>query len=167
MNKIYSIILLFNCTVLAVDKPLVKFEQCYESIKSQKDPYVLNVKLTQAQIVGNPPVLKEGAIVNKAVNLEKRFFTRLYLELRGTNAGVLVGEGAKSLITFDLKMNDLKPKRDRNNKVISFSNIPNLIIGNQYLIIKSSESSANLLNDCIFEKDSIAARSLINKLQTQ
>jgi len=79
----------------------------------------------------------------------------------------LIGSGAKSLITFDLEMKYLKPIMNKNNTVISFSNIPDLIIGNQYLIIKSSESSANLLNDCIFKTDSNAARSLMNKLQIQ
>ncbi len=168
MKLLFLVILfLFNIDSFAQDSFPGKLEKCLQGIKNFKNSYAIIVELTHAQVVGNPPIVKEGVDVKKAVNLEKRLFTRTYLELHGKNRGILKSKGAKALITFDLRLDKVViQENERNSKNMS-SNIPELIIGNSYVIIKSSDASADLFNDCIFALDSLDGTKLIKQFKSK
>lgn len=162
---IIAILLFAQCAAFAQANRRVK--RCVSYANSHPKTYILVVQLTAAQVAGNFPIDKQGVHVKHAVAIEKRVYTRADLELRGHNEHIIRGSGAKTLITFNIGMGYLLAFPGPTGMAIEppASNIPDLVIGNKYLIMKSKKSSGNLLFDCIFAADSVEARSVFSQLK--
>ena len=127
-------------------------EHCLTAIKHQPAKVVLKVRLDSAQVIGINPVNSTGADVKSAIDIGSRLMSRKYIELRGTPLKVIKGSGKTALTTFYIETQHL------NNPMFHSggpaSNIPDLKIGNDYVIIKQSEKFGTLFRDCIFETNS-------------
>lgn len=162
---IVGVLLVAQCTAFArANRRVVR---CVNYANTHPKTYILFVQLTAAQVVGNPPIDRLGLHVKEAVAIKKRVYTRAYLELRGHSDRIIRGSGAKALITFDIDMGYLLAFPGPTGVAIEppASNIPDLVIGDQYLIMKSEESSGNLLFDCIFAADSTEGYSILGRLK--
>ena len=164
---IYTVIFLALLFVrIAVGEEHDRVEQCINFAENHPETYVLLVQLTEAQVIGNGLITEEGIHVKEATDIKIRVLTRAYLELRGHSAGIIKGSGAKALVTFDIEMAYLIATPGPVRRVIEppASNIPDLVIGNTYLIMKPDEDSSILLFDCIFDIGSPAENLVRNRL---
>jgi len=109
-------------------------------------------ELMEAQVAGNFPIAENGADVKAEVAIEKRVYTRGEIELRGVVRKFLKGrclsnliDGSTShIISFNIPTSHLVSGRDDTVLKVPASNIPDLKIGEKYVIMLDPVNSSNL-----------------------
>lgn len=194
MNSRYMIGIV--CTVLLTGCRALQTGQCLsDELRSQiaQDMDAVNsiaiVRLDEAQVTGNWPIIAKGAKIKIEVALDKRVYTRGELWLRGNVVRFLKGhldadrinmdsesvhmekgsylQSSANHVSFDIATTDLVADRHDEVLEIPASNIPDLTIGETYVVMFNPRNSAKLYYTCIWPVNSLEARFIEDRLNNR
>ena len=111
------------------------------------------VRLSEGRILGNFPMRDNGIDVKEWACLPARTLSRAELGLSGVIVRCLKGH-AEGEVTFNIQMSNLTADRDGNVFDKPGENIPPLIIGKEYLIMKRRVDMDGLHFACIWPANS-------------
>ena len=132
-------------------KPIPPIKHSVPKKEIQQAKTIVIIQLLEGSVQGIFPLKKRGLEIKKEINLSARAHNRAYLHLKGKIIDSLKGVRTGN-INFKIFMGNLIADRNGHVLAVEGSNIPDLIIGEKYLILLDEKDE--LIHNNIFKESS-------------